>query len=227
MNTNGHQNQEIVEEIKQAFARNLKYSLATSRKSATKYELFLALSMAVREQLVNHWNETREARIHSKAKRVYYLSLEFLIGRAIDNNIINLGIVKEVEAAARELGLNFDDLREQEVDAGLGNGGLGRLAACFLDSLATLQYPAIGYGIRYDYGIFTQVVGGDGGQREIASSWLRLRNVWETPRGNVRYVVHFGGRSEAPPGAQVGEAHRWVGTEDVYAIGFDRLIPGN
>ena len=96
------------------------------------------------------------------------------------------------------MGHDFDDIAAQEVDPGLGNGGLGRLAACFLDSLATLQYPAVGYGIRYDYGIFTQVIGADGGQREVASSWLRLRNVWETPRGNVRFTVRFGGRIEAP-----------------------------
>ncbi len=109
----------------------------------------------------------------------------------------------------------------------MGNGGLGRLAACFLDSLATLHYPAVGYGIRYDYGIFTQVIGADGGQREVASSWLRLRNVWETPSGSVRYTVRFGGRSVADENAAVSEAHRWVETQDIYAVGFDQLIPGN
>ena len=96
----------------------------------------------------------------------------------------------------RGMGHDLEDIAAQEVDPGLGNGGLGRLAACFLDSLATLHYPAVGYGIRYDYGIFTQVIDADGGQREVASSWLRLRNVWETPRGNVRYTVRFGGRSD-------------------------------
>ena len=129
----------------------------------------------------------------------------------------------------RELGHDLDDIAAQEVDPGLGNGGLGRLAACFLDSLATLHYPAVGYGIRYDYGIFTQVIGADGGQREVASSWLRLRNVWETPRGNVRFTVRFGGRVEAARerGAAEIDAHRWVDTSDIYAIGFDQLIPGN
>ena len=96
-----------------------------------------------------------------------------------------------------------------------------------MDSLATLHYPAVGYGIRYDYGIFTQVIDADGGQREVASSWLRLRNVWETPRGNAGYTVRFGGRSEAPADAEVSDAHRWVDTNDMYAIGFDQLIPGN
>jgi len=136
-------------------------------------------------------------------------------------------LVHEARTALRGMGYSLEEIAAQEVDPGLGNGGLGRLAACFLDSLATLQYPAVGYGIRYDYGIFTQVIAGDGGQREIASSWLQLRNVWETPRGNVRYTVRFGGRSEAPSSTEVGDAHRWADTEDIYAIGFDQLIPGN
>jgi starch phosphorylase len=125
------------------------------------------------------------------------------------------------------MGFELEDVAAQEVDPGLGNGGLGRLAACFLDSMATLHYPAVGYGIRYDYGIFTQVIGTDGGQREVASSWLRLRNVWEAPISNVRYTVRFGGRSEAPAGAPVSDAHRWVDTNDIYAVGFDQMIPGN
>ena len=112
----------------------------------------------------------------------------------------------------RDMGYELDDILAQEIDPGLGNGGLGRLAACFLDSLATLQYPAVGYGIRYDYGIFTQVIAADGAQREIASSWLKLENVWETARGNVRYTVRFGGRSVAPPSGAAEEAHRWVDT---------------
>ncbi len=111
--------------------------------------------------------------------------------------------MQEARIALARHGLRVEDIAAQEVDPGLGNGGLGRLAACFLDSLATLHYPAVGYGIRYDYGIFTQVIGADGGQREVASSWLRLRNVWETPRGNVRYTVRFGGRSEAAENAAV------------------------
>ena len=127
------------------------------------------------------------------------------------------------------MGYDLDEIAAQEVDPGLGNGGLGRLAACYLDSLATLHYPAVGYGIRYDYGIFTQVMGSDGGQREVASSWLRLRNVWEMSSGNMRFTVRFGGRSgdgECRRGRD-GGAHRWVDTSDIYAVGFDQLIPGN
>ncbi len=143
----------LAESIKEEFARNLKYSLATTRQICSKHELYLALALAVREHLINRWNATRDARIESKSKRVYYLSLEFLIGRSLDNNVINLGLDEAVRAAAKDLGFSWEDMCEEEVDAGLGNGGLGRLAACFLDSLATLQFPAIGYGLRYDYGI--------------------------------------------------------------------------
>ena len=155
--------------------------------------------------------------------------MEYLPGRSLLNALYSLDgdLVNEARVALRALGHELENIEALEVDPGLGNGGLGRLAACFLDSLATLQYPAIGYGIRYDYGIFTQVIGSDGGQREIASSWLRLRNVWEAPRGNVRYTVRFGGRIEAPSGAAAESAHRWVETSDIYAIGFDQLIPGN
>jgi starch phosphorylase len=160
---------------------------------------------------------------------VCYLSVEFLPGRSLLNALHSLDgdLVNEARATLKEMGYEFEDIEAQELDPGLGNGGLGRLAACFLDSMATLRYPAVGYGIRYDYGIFTQVIGPDGGQREIASSWLKLRNVWETPRGNVRYIVRFGGRSDAAAAARISDAHRWVDTEEIYAIGFDQLIAGN
>src|ERR1700710_791432 len=129
------------------------------------------------------------------------MSLEFLIGRLMQNALVNIDLEDNYKSALTDIGYQLEEIYEQEVDPGLGNGGLGRLAACFLDSLATLHYPAVGYGIRYDYGIFTQVIGADGGQREVASSWLRLRNVWETPRGNVRFIMRFGGRIQAPDNA--------------------------
>ncbi len=183
----------------------------------------------MREELTLRWLATQRRVANARVKRVCYFSVEYLPGRSLLNALSSLegGLLQEARTALRDMGHDLDAIADQEVDPGLGNGGLGRLAACFLDSLATLQYPAVGYGIRYDYGIFTQVVDSEGGQREVASSWLRLRNVWETPRGNVRYTVRFGGRSEAAGNAAVGEARRWVGTEDMYAIGFDQLIPGN
>ena len=122
--------------------------------------------------------------------------MEFLPGRSLLNALssVDSELIDEARAAVGSMGHDFDSVIALEVDPGLGNGGLGRLAACFLDSLATLQYPATGYGIRYDYGIFTQSIDTDGGQRESASTWLRLHNVWETPRSDARYIVRFGGR---------------------------------
>ncbi len=176
------------------------------------------------------WLATQRRVANAHVKRVCYFSVEYLPGRSLLNALVQPGrriwCTKRAPRCA-SMGHDLDDIAAQEVDPGLGNGGLGRLAACFLDSLATLHYPAVGYGIRYDYGIFTQVIDADGGQREVASSWLRLRNVWETPRGNARYTVRFGGRSEAPADTESASAHRWVDTNDIYAIGFDQLIPGN
>src|SRR6202142_1769293 len=215
--------------LRAALLDRLTRAMGKNPDQATARDIYDALSIAVREELSLRWLATERRVANAHVKRVCYLSVEYLPGRSLLNALYSLDedLVHEARVTLRDMGHELDDIAAQEVDPGLGNGGLGRLAACFLDSLATLQYPAIGYGIRYDYGIFTQVVGNDGSQREVASSWLRLRNVWETPLGNARYTVHFGGRTEAPPGAQVGEPHRWVDTEDVYAIGFDRLIPGN
>jgi starch phosphorylase len=155
--------------------------------------------------------------------------VEFLPGRSLVNALSSLddGLVEEARRMLADHGLDLDDLVALEVDPGLGNGGLGRLAACYLDSLATLQYPAVGYGIRYDYGIFTQVIGPDGEQQEVASSWLRYRSPWEIPRSSASYTVKFGGRCEAERGSDGRTRHRWVGTSDLLAIGFDHLVPGN
>src|ERR1700691_4142124 len=215
--------------LQAALLDRLTRTLGKSVDSATARDIYDALSLAVREELTLRWLATQRRVANAHVKRVCYFSVEYLPGRSLVNALSCLDgdLLQEARAALRDMGHDLDDIAAQEVDPGLGNGGLGRLAACFLDSLATLQYPAVGYGIRYDYGIFTQVIGADGGQREIASSWLKLRNVWETPRGNVRYIVRFGGRSEAEATAKTSDAHRWVGTEDIYAIGFDQLIPGN
>jgi glycogen phosphorylase len=215
--------------LQAALIDRLTRAMGKNADQATPRDIYDALSLAVREELTLRWLATQRRVENAHVKRVCYFSVEYLPGRSLLNALCSLegDLVQEARAALRAMGHDLDDIAAQEVDPGLGNGGLGRLAACFLDSLATLQYPAVGYGIRYDYGIFTQVMGGDGGQREIASSWLRLRNVWEAPRGNARYIVRFGGRSTAPASAAMGEPHRWVDTEDIYAIGFDQLIPGN
>jgi starch phosphorylase len=215
--------------LQAALLERLTRALGKNPESATARDIYDALSLAVREELTLRWLATQRRVANAHVKRVCYFSVEYLPGRSLLNALSCLegGLLQEARAALRDMGHDLDEIAEQEVDPGLGNGGLGRLAACFLDSLATLQYPAVGYGIRYDYGIFTQVIGADGGQREVASSWLRLRNVWETPRGNARYTVRFGGRLQATENAAAGDLHRWVGTSDIYAIGFDQLIPGN
>jgi starch phosphorylase len=215
--------------LQAALLDRLTRTLGKNPSSATARDMYDALSLAVREELTLRWLSTQRRVANARVKRVCYFSVEYLPGRSLLNALSSLegGLLQEARTALRELGHDLDDIAAQEVDPGLGNGGLGRLAACFLDSLATLQYPAVGYGIRYDYGIFTQVIGADGGQREVASSWLRLRNVWETPRGNVRYTVRFGGRISAPENAAPEGTGRWVDTTDIHAIGFDQLIPGN
>jgi glycogen phosphorylase len=212
-----------------ALLERLTRTLGKNPESASARDVYDALSLAVREELTLRWLATQRRVANAHVKRVCYFSVEYLPGRSLVNALSCLDgdLLQEARAALRDMGHDLDDIAAQEVDPGLGNGGLGRLAACFLDSLATLQYPAVGYGIRYDYGIFTQVIGPDGGQREVASSWLRLRNVWETPRGNVRFTVRFGGRIQAEETAAPGDMGRWVGTSDIYAIGFDQLIPGN
>ena len=204
-------------------------SLGKDPQTATPRDFYDALSLATREELTARWLATQRRVADSHAKRVYYLSVEFLPGRSLVNAMSSLDgdLVAEARRALAEHGFDLDEVAALEVDPGLGNGGLGRLAACFLDSLATLQYPAVGYGIRYDYGIFTQKIDADGSQREVASSWLRLRNPWEIARSDARYRVRFGGRCEAERGADGRTRHRWTGTSDLLAVGFDHLVPGN
>jgi starch phosphorylase len=215
--------------LRAALLEQLTRVLGKHPDQAGPRDIYDALSLLVREELTLRWLATQRRVAQAHVKRVCYLSVEYLPGRSLLNALYSFDgdLLHETRSTLKELGYELEDILDQEVDPGLGNGGLGRLAACFLDSLATLQYPAVGYGIRYDYGIFTQVIAADGGQREIASSWLKLRNVWEAARGNVRYTVRFGGRSEAPASAEVSAPHRWIDTQDIYAIGFDQLIPGN
>src|ERR1700733_9446218 len=194
--------------LQAALLDRLTRTLGKNPDSATPRDIYDALSLAVREELTLRWLATQRRVSNAHVKRVCYFSVEYLPGRSLINALSSLDgdLVHEARSALKSMGLELEDVAAQEVDPGLGNGGLGRLAACFLDSLATLHYPAVGYGIRYDYGIFTYVIGPDGGQREVASSWLRLRNVWEAPRSSVRYTVRFGARSEAEQDAAVSDA---------------------
>ena len=215
--------------LREVLRNRLVRQLGTDPDSATTRDVYMALAGAVRAELAARWVATQRRAARARVKRVCYLSVEFLPGRTLVNALASLD--DELLAAARDavadFGLEFDAVVAEEPDPGLGNGGLGRLAACFLDSLATLQYPAVGYGIRYDYGIFTQVIDTDGGQREIASSWLRLRNPWELPRPGARYFVRFGGRCLAATDAASRTQHRWVDTHQLVAVAFDYFVPGN
>jgi glycogen phosphorylase len=204
-------------------------SLGRDPQTATARDYYDALSLAAREELTSRWLATQRRVAGAHAKRVCYLSVEFLPGRSLVNALSSLDgrLVEEARSVLKDFGLDLEELATLEIDPGLGNGGLGRLAACFLDSLATQRYAAVGYGIRYDYGIFTQVIGPHGGQREVASSWLRLRNPWEIPRSEAQYRIRFCGRCEASAGQDGRVRHRWLDTQDLLAVGFDHLVPGN
>ncbi len=209
------------EDIKASFQDIRTYYLAKNAQTATSLDNFHALALAVRHRIVARWMKTQTSYHQQNKRRVYYLSMEFLIGRLLGNYMFNLGKEKDIEMAMRELGINLETLRDEELDAGLGNGGLGRLAACFLDSMATLGIPAHGYGIRYDYGIFNQKIK-DGWQVELPDEWMRNGNPWELPRPEYQVKVDFYGQID--PTAQFGA--RWVGAESVLAMPYDIPIPG-
>ena len=213
-----------VEAIKGSYLNHLKYSLAKDEFSATDHDRYYALALAIRDRLVDGWIRTSVTYHKTGVKRAYYLSMEYLIGRAMGNNVINLQLDDTVTQAMAELGLSWDFLRDLERDAGLGNGGLGRLAACFLDSLATLQLPGYGYGVRYDFGIFRQAIR-DGYQVELPDNWLRYGNPWEIERPESQFEVHFGGRvaMEEINGRLFA---RWIDYDTVLGIPYDIPIPG-
>jgi glycogen phosphorylase len=210
--------------ILHSFTNHLLYSLAKDQYSATVRDRFMSLALTVRDRLIERWIATQQRYYKRDAKRVYYLSAEFLMGRALGNNLINLGLFDTAREAMRMLNLEVSDLLEDEVDAGLGNGGLGRLAACFLDSLATLDIPAYGYGIRYEFGMFDQAIV-NGYQVEKPDEWLRFGNPWEVPRPEYTVPVGFGGRAEEhQEGGRLKV--RWIPAETVVGVAYDTPISG-
>ncbi len=213
------------ESIKKSFVNHMEFSLGKDEYAATAQDCYSSIALTARDRLIERWISTQQAYYKNNAKRVYYLSLEFLIGRTLGNSLINLGLDGEADKAMHELGYELEELREKEWDAGLGNGGLGRLAACFLDSLATLELPAVGYGIRYEYGIFFQSIR-DGYQIETPDYWLRLGNIWEFPRAEFMYVVNFYGRVEQYSDEKGKLKSRWVDAEEIIAMGYDTPVPG-
>ena len=215
--------------VRDAIVDRLERSLGKSLEMATRRDIYDALTIAVREEMAERWLATRRRVAQARVKRVCYFSMEFLLGRSLINALsaFDEGVLEETRETLNSMGHDLDAVAAEEEDPGLGNGGLGRLAACFLDSLATLGYAAIGFGIRYDYGIFTQEIEANGAQRELASSWLKFRNFWESGRGGIRYRVRFGGHCLAQRDERGRVQYEWVDTHDVWAVAFDMLIPGN
>ncbi|MHB1099141.1 MAG: glycogen/starch/alpha-glucan phosphorylase [Burkholderiales bacterium] len=207
------------------FRRHFTHTLGRDKYSKSVHYVYSALAITLRDRLMERWQKTRYAYQETDCKHTYYLSLEFLMGRALGNAMLNLGVTDETERAMMELGLVLEELTEKEKDAGLGNGGLGRLAACFLDSCATLQLPVMGYGIRYEYGMFRQLIV-NGYQVEEPDHWLRDGNVWEIERPEYMQRIHYGGRSESYRSDNGQLRMRWVDTSDVLAVPYDVPIPG-
>ncbi|SNB45809.1 glycogen/starch/alpha-glucan phosphorylase [Geobacter sp. DSM 9736] len=211
--------------LRTAFRHYFAYNLGRDKYCRSVYYLYLALALTVRDRLIERWKNTRYTHLESKCKHSYYLSLEFLMGRTLGNAMLNLGMTDAASIALHELGVILEELSDAEHDAGLGNGGLGRLAACFLDSCATLQLPVMGYGIRYEYGMFRQRID-DGKQVEEPDHWLREGNPWEVARPEYTQRVCYGGRSEFYQTCDGRTAVRWVDTKDVLAVPYDVPIPG-
>uniref|UniRef100_A0A673IIC5 Alpha-1,4 glucan phosphorylase n=1 Tax=Sinocyclocheilus rhinocerous TaxID=307959 RepID=A0A673IIC5_9TELE len=201
-----------VAEIKKSFNRHLHFTLVKDRNVATPRDYYFALAHTVRDHLVGRWIRTQQYYYEKDPKRIHYLSLEFYMGRTLQNTMINLGLQNACDEAIYQLGLDLEELEDIEEDAGLGNGGLGRLAACFLDSMASLGLAAYGYGIRYEFGIFNQKIT-NGWQVEEADDWLRYGNPWEKARPEYMLPVHFYGRVE-----HTNEGPKWVDTQVTKAV---------
>ena len=213
------------ESLKLGVANHIEYTQGKDEFSATQLDYFMAAAYATRDRLFDRWNKTQQTYYRRDQKRVYYLSMEFLLGRLFEDSLSNLGIRETMNASLSELGLDSAELAEAEYDAGLGNGGLGRLAACLLDSMATVGLPGMGYGIRYEFGIFEQQIV-NGRQVERADNWLRYGNPWEVARPEQRYLVRFGGRVAEKPDHVGRITFNWVDAEDVWAMAYDILVPG-
>jgi starch phosphorylase len=214
-----------VNEIREAFLNNLFYVQAKTCRTATRNDRYLALAYTVRDRMLERWMRSIDLYFNSDVRVVSYLSAEYLPGPHLGNNMINLGICESVEQAMASLDIDINDLFEKEVEPGLGNGGLGRLAACYLDSLATLEIPAIGYGIRYEFGIFEQQLE-DGWQIERTDHWLQLGNPWEIARPETTFTVMLGGHTEQYTDDQGRRRVRWIPERVIKGMAYDTPITG-
>ncbi|PPQ28883.1 glycogen/starch/alpha-glucan phosphorylase [Rhodopila globiformis] len=219
------QNDADVVALRDAILDKLTYHVGKRRAVATERDWLIATAVAIRDLIVDRWVSSTEATYQQGAKRVYYLSLEFLIGRLLFDNLNNMNMIETMRAALAGLDVDLDKLRALEPDAALGNGGLGRLAACFMESMATLDIPAHGYGIRYEHGLFRQVVK-NGWQHEYPEDWLAMGNPWEFHRPEVSYNIGFGGSIEAVPISEAAVRHVWHPAETVEAVGYDTPVVG-
>src|SRR6201996_1459969 len=214
---------EDVATLRRALVAKLAYAVGKDPIVASNHDWFMATALTVRDRIVDRWFPSTRAIYNEKRKRVYYLSLEFLIGRLLGDALNNLGLTDTMRAALRELGVDLGQLLGIEPDAALGNGGLGRLAACFMESMASLSIAAYGYGIRYDHGLFRQRIQ-DGWQSEVPENWLASGNPWEFERPEVVYNIGFGGAVEATEAADGEARHAWTPGETVEAVAYDTAI---
>ena len=213
------------EDIKQSFLDNLFYGMGRAPMGATRNDLYTALALTIRDRVLKQGVQTLETYAEQDARMVAYMSAEFLPGPHLANNLLNLGMTEQVRQAMAQLGIDLEDMLEQEDEPGLGNGGLGRLASCYMDSLASLEVPAIGYGIRYEFGIFDQVIR-DGWQVEVTDKWLRLGNPWEIARPELAFDVKFGGHTETYTDEQGSYRVRWIPNAVVKGVAYDTPILG-
>ena len=217
----GMKKQDFIDDFKEYYV----HLLGRDENCRSPFYAGEALSLVIRDRLMEHWKATHQVYKNNDCRRGYYLSMEFLMGRTLSNAMLNLGVTDTVTQAMYDLGIEIEELISSEQDAGLGNGGLGRLAACFIDSCATLQLPVIGYGLRFEYGMFTQTIV-NGEQVEKPDHWLRHGNVWEIERLEYSHCIKFGGHTEIQTDENGEQRHCWIASCNVLAVPFDTPIPG-
>jgi starch phosphorylase len=218
-------NGDLVARLREAVLEKLTYSVGKDRNAASERDWFMAVALVARDRIVDHWLTSVRGNYRDNRRRVYYLSLEFLIGRLLVDSLSNTGLLEPMRAALAGLDIDLDKLRNVEPDAALGNGGLGRLAACFMESMATLSIAAHGYGIRYDHGLFRQTIS-DGWQHEYPEDWLDYGNPWEFSRPEVNYAIGFGGVVDSAPRPRGAPAQIWRPSETVEAVAYDTPVVG-
>jgi starch phosphorylase len=206
-------------------AEHIEYDLGKDKNTLTQDDAFKGLAHTIRDKMMHDWIRTQKIYFKDDVKKVHYLSMEFLMGRLLGNSLINLDYYNKCFHLLEEIGYKLEDIREVEHDMGLGNGGLGRLAACFLDSLSTLQIPAFGYGIRYEYGIFEQEFDEKGNQIEKPDDWLSYGNPWEVIRPEILYRVKFFGTVETYKDEKGNDRCKWINTDDVLQLHMILLFP--